>query len=947
MREKSSQSMNTTLRKMFIRGGETKVMKKTLSSLLVFALVLTMLVPAFAFAADAKPSAEEMAKKLSHIFQGDHTGDLNLDGKMDRAALSKVISILMNLEVKAPAADAVPAFNDVATGGASWAYKDGYIDAVVKAGYMDGVGNGQFNPAGDVSYAQIATVLARLLGIDNTGTGADWYAKNLAAVQGLGFLTNITAANANDAAPRSVLVEAAWLANEALNPAKPVVVGATKVDSVTADNYREVVVAFNGTVDKDSAEEVANYKIKGIDIASADLQEDGKTVVLTLNDTLFQQKAHVISVEDVKSSTEGEVVADYASSFIPLDVTVPTVSDIKALGTKAFQVTFSEPIETGANVLTNYKVDGKSVFGSIRTVSSKVVIVSATLEVGDHKLSVTNVKDYAGFAVNAIDLPFVVAEDSDAPEIVSIKSVDLTGVEIEFNEPVKSVGKVYHTAAINSVQPSQPNGSTKLTVNFINKMNLAETSVTVLAVEDFSGNKADRTVTLTPELDKTRPTVAVEVDETAKTVSLEYSKAVDASALNVANYVVKLDGKVDTSIGVNSKGNPFVVVPVNAKEYSFSLSGLKAGKYTLEISGVQDTSVIKNTMLPFTYSFEVGDTTATAINSVWYEEGTAKSGKADYNLFVQFNRDMAVEGSGSVLDRNKFRLYSDAASDWEALPSNASLEMVDSKTLLISFNTLAGKDYNEVSVTYVSDVTGKYWFAAGTNYVGTFAFTNNTSHTLGLKDAKATGKKTVVATVYGSLASINESDFTIAGTTLTYVSHEYSKGNTVITFASSLDLGANPTGFNLVVASNPQSQDGFGRKLQVASSVAVVDAVKPSLLSGALGWSVTDVNAASNEYKVTLNFDENVAINPTFAGVAASFVTVVTDGKAATVTGVSVNNNSFEILFTAENAVATTSFVEVKFDDTANQAYKVFTDASAGKNVINEVNVSALKYERP
>jgi len=112
---------------------------------------------------------------------------------MNRAQFAKVAALIFGLNVeKNPTTSS---FHDVSAD--NWA--SGYIGAVAKAGITDGVGNGNFNPAGDVTKEQLATFLVRGLGKDadakatpgvNDSTVTDWAKGYVALALQLKLLDN-------------------------------------------------------------------------------------------------------------------------------------------------------------------------------------------------------------------------------------------------------------------------------------------------------------------------------------------------------------------------------------------------------------------------------------------------------------------------------------------------------------------------------------------------------------------------------------------------------------------------------------------------------------------------------------------------------------------------------------------------------------------------------------
>lgn len=915
--------MNTTLRKTFIRGGETKVMKKTLSSLLVFALVLTMLVPAFAFAADAKPSAEEMAKQLSHIFQGDHKGNLDLDGNMDRAAVSKVVALLLDLEVVPPAADAEPPFSDVTTGGPKWAYFDGYIDAVVKAKAMEGIGNGKFNPGGNVTYAEIATIVARLLGIDDTGTGPDWYAKNLAAVQELGFLTNINASNANDAAPRRVLVEAAWIANGVLNPPAPTEVD-LKVESITQTNLAEIVVKFNGAVKEESID-LNNVKVNGESLDDLngddfDVSEDGKTVTFFKNGGFVStnQKSAKISISGI-APVAGKTMPAIVDEVVHFtDVLVPYLTEVKALGNKVLTLVFSEPIkeELATGIYANYRVDNRAVAGEVAKPveverNTITLYLRTALTPGEHEMGFTSdtVKDYAKFVGVAQNVKFTIIEDTTKPQIVEVVSATQKRVELKFNKEVDATtagataywkdSAVTKTAASLS---NKPGDKTIVRVNFAdhNALPLIATLLTVDKIKDFYGNTMDKAeVSVTAQADLNRPEVLSVTPEKGSEENawiIKFSKAVYVPENTVYNIDVKnrLGNRVvlnDVNYNTDKYGNTI------ANELritgSFPLSG---SPYTVTVQNVEDTSYQKNKNVPQTFTVSLQDTTLPSVTSA-VKTATNK-------IVIVFNK--AVDPSSATDLANYSYKF---GSGYVAFPSTADITINNNLTVVtitLPNNWKVGStpqtpgSVTDIMVSKVQDIRGNQIL----NYVTTLNATPGNAASI-TGDATATGKKSVVLQLDNGNLPIDlfAGDFVVtyadgSATNINVVDVTLNSTSRKLTLSLDKSLNADgsygaakaPVYFGVVnngqttpVYTAQLTRDAFDQSIE-GITTGMVDEISPSLVvptSGRLAVGSPSSTIGNAVYATYLQFDENVNVSSLTA--QAAFVVKNKDGKVLTV----------------------------------------------------------------
>ncbi|GBG10678.1 hypothetical protein PAT3040_05430 [Paenibacillus agaridevorans] len=130
---------------------------------------------------DAATKAKFDAMISAGIFEGVGDGTFGLKDQMNRAQFAKVAALIYGLKVDDKLKTS--SFSDVKTDDPSNGYALPYIEAIKKAGITDGMGDGRFNPAGDVTKEQLATFLIRGLGKDdeakkeegvNDSTVSDW-----------------------------------------------------------------------------------------------------------------------------------------------------------------------------------------------------------------------------------------------------------------------------------------------------------------------------------------------------------------------------------------------------------------------------------------------------------------------------------------------------------------------------------------------------------------------------------------------------------------------------------------------------------------------------------------------------------------------------------------------------------------------------------------------------
>ncbi|CAH1223749.1 S-layer protein sap [Paenibacillus plantiphilus] len=160
-------------------GKSKKITKYIVSSTMV---VNAMAAPVAVFAANDKvdpalvPAAvQELLDK--GILQGDHNGNVNLEGKLTRIQVAAILARALNLDVSK---SGTVSFTDVSSD--SWGLK--YIASLQNLGIMVG-DNGKFRPNAYLTKEELATILVRVtqtnivgkgnnMGISDAGQVSDW-----------------------------------------------------------------------------------------------------------------------------------------------------------------------------------------------------------------------------------------------------------------------------------------------------------------------------------------------------------------------------------------------------------------------------------------------------------------------------------------------------------------------------------------------------------------------------------------------------------------------------------------------------------------------------------------------------------------------------------------------------------------------------------------------------
>lgn len=955
------------------QGGEKKVMKKILSVALSTAMAFSMFATV-AFGADAKLTPEQQfnALKDAGIVEGFPDGLSHLDRSLTRAELAKIIT-------KATDLTPVDATSYTDKNYAKhWART--YIEAVTQAGIMEGknLEKKLFDPSGNLSVQELAAVLVRALKLevptDANNTATEW-AKGYveAAVKG-GYIDAGINYQANASRSQAIVAAYAIYQDSQLKVAKAEAIDAThvkltlstgevvdvtlekaleankateleyttkdgkvlkytvtyvmtaaqKVVSASASNYKELVVKFDGELDSATAENEANYKVSGVNFESATLSKDKTEVTLLVaNDAtkLPVQKESTLEFKGIKNADASKTL-DGSVKFTAVDTTLPAVQSATALGTKAIKVVFSEPVTSAsASNLANYKIDGNAISGYVTFTYPNIAFITTNVSVGEHTLSVQNVTDFNNFKVAAVDTKINVAEDTTAPEIVSIKANDLKKVEVEFNEPVKSVSKAYHTSSSRTPEKIDiKDNKVTLTFDDTNRLSLGESTVYLNGVTDYSDNSADRNATVTPVLDTTRPVVnavSAESKDSYTEITVDFSKNVNkADMQKTENYVLRNEkGEIFTGKGFTTKGNPvstpkYAVVKgkdVESKAVIQSLAVLPAGKYSLEISGIRDQASIGNTLVPQKVDFTVNETGAVKASAAWYT-----TDGEDTLVYVQFNKAVAVTDAGSALELNKYDLKKTDGSYLPFPAKSAKVAPYSANTVVITVPT-ADLPANIAAVSAlrinnVADLNGNY-IAVGTEVT----LNDRAQSTVGIngEEVKATSRTTVTVETYGELTYVDANDFVFTGITGNYriTDSKPSNGNTVITFTFDEKLNHDTSGIKLSTIQVPKSEDSYGRKLAATTTpISVADGIAPEVQVGAKTFA--------KDNKVEIQFTEKVT--PWFT--PGAFVVKV-NGDSVDVKNVGTNGNDV-IVLTLDKTLTAGNVVEVYVDP-------------AGKNVVD------------
>ena len=869
------------------------------------ALVATAVVPT-ALASEVKTAATDFSDvTATHthyaaimqavergLFDGYKDGTFKPENSIDRKGVVKSLAkyVVAQSDYKSfeeyitanKLADNVKPFNDVpATHGDAELYNASLI--VKDSGIFRG-SNNNLMPANNITRQQMAQVLVNgfdlkdLAGVeskvtDNSKAQAQ-YIKYINILSENG-VTEVTAFNPTGDVKRGQM---ASFLNRSFDVAHPDVVDPTpEVVSVSADNLKQFSIAFNSKVDKATAEDIANYSLTDVtsgattDLTngSAEIQADGKTVVVTLGTEARQQDEVKVIVENIVNE-KNVPIKKFEGNVTFFDRAAPIVETLRTVGPRTVEINFSEPLKVAPTV----KLDN----GSISTAatidpsnrSRAVVEFGIAPSEGAHSLEIEGGQDYAAYKVAKISKEFNYAVDTTVPT-VAIDKATPERVTFKFSKPVKVTNSgnisLYHTvnnstnyvgSGLTAVNPVNGFADT-FTVNFATPLPEGTSKLFLNtkenALEDAWGNDvASSELSAMVVLDKTSPTVTNVDASTDKKFAITFSEEVnEATAKLAANYALTDSaGKAVSLTGAtfvydNAKKTVNVTLPTS----------LKPGSYTLVVKNIEDISYAKNKLTSQTLDVVIPDSTA------WDVQSAVKSGN---NIRVTFNEAMSSEG---LTNLSNYSLRNNGAL--VNTPAGTSIVVINNSTIEIRLpagNTVIDSiDGVRVSGA-LKDAAGNVY--SNTDYILEPVMTDSLGDISLVKDsAIAPTANTVQFQLNQELqGSLNPTMFTVANPsptgTFTFGGASYVNNNGKATVT--LTLAANSTTSSFapnqvldVVATAGALTNTFGTP-NSTFTVPVKDGIAPSVEKGNDGkLLIANNTATANVPDFTIGFNENLS----------------------------------------------------------------------------------------
>ena len=355
-------------------------MKKLLA--LVLALVMSMSLVTISNAADFADAKDIDNKEAVEVMNaigvliGDENGKFNPDANLTRAQAAKIICVMLLGQTAADGLNLKANFSDVS----GWA--ESYIAYCASQGIVAGVGNGKFDPDGQLTGYQFAKMLLVALGYkaDLEGmTGADWQvataklALNAGLTDGMSIalsktLTRDEAAKMAFNTLTATMVEYSNGVNVSTSDGTQVTVNAvrTKVGHTTTTGYKATgndeytqfceqyfsKLKLTSTTSTDDAFDrpASEWSFKGVKVGTY-AKEAAFTYTASASGSTTSAKLSNMGIKGYKLATSGVTAV---INGVPANNALTSINDIPALlgnGTKVEIFVDEDDIETITDVI--------------------------------------------------------------------------------------------------------------------------------------------------------------------------------------------------------------------------------------------------------------------------------------------------------------------------------------------------------------------------------------------------------------------------------------------------------------------------------------------------------------------------------------------------------------------------------------------------------------------
>ncbi|MFC5469658.1 S-layer homology domain-containing protein [Cohnella suwonensis] len=848
----SSYNSSTQTKQIFSRGGEKKVMKKSLSLILALALVFGLFANMAAAAdAPAAPTTAEKYKALvdAGLLKGTTDGDPHIANNLTRAEFATIAAAVAGL----PAVTAGQTFSDVKAG--QWYF--GAIEAAARAGLVNGTGLGKFTPKANVTVEQIVKVAVLLAGLkptaDTAVAGASgWAAGYIKAAIAAGLISE--QASYTGAATRGQAIDIAY--------SVVTIKSVPTLKDVKATLGTDDTAAVTGTVvGKADSVKVA---VDAVAEVSATLKDDKTFTYTTAKLAAGEHTIKVTAYDGAKKSAVTE-----------LKVTVEkfTVTGATVLNGKQIKVQFNKAVQEGvASGGHNYQVSAvvdyyRLKLNSVETAPTRVALsddkTAVTLTFGPTgyaslkdtyaQLTVkTGLKSASGIALTEYKQPIFLA-DGVAPTATVVYEAPV--IKVKFSEPIDVLGSVSVDGVTYTTYTTTTDAEGDVTELQITASE-GNHRVDLISYKDIFGNTlTDFNATVTVVKDSTAPTVASISSENSK-IRVKFSENLMTDAgrrfglsINGVVYSVTATEKTNDSdaeylydaSAIVPSGTSFVNYSVKVVAGYKDLSG-NAGsessastlllKKDVDAPALDGAVVLKDRIIYVKYNEAVIINTAPGAVTVKFTSTDNVVLTESATVVTSVGYDSDNDGNTTDSGENQY----------------LALQVDTSEANLLSGGKFkAGKFVVTIPASTVRDSAGNIQASAKDA-----SFTAGTSDTTGesIDFTVVASGGTLTFTFDEELTNdaLNVNNYTINGTALPAATNLYFSGTKFVVKAELPSGTIFASGFRTVAVKNIVGKDG--NRLTQASKdgypLNLLENVKPAVASGTI-VSATQLKVAFSE----------------------------------------------------------------------------------------------------
>jgi len=717
-------------------------MKKSLSILLSFALVFGLFA-SMASAADTELTTAQKYQALvdKGVLKGNPDGDARLGNTLNRAEYATIAIAIAGLAEEKPA---TATFSDVTS--KQWWY--GAIEAAAKAGLVDGVGGGKFDPRSDVTVEQVIKVAVQAAGAtpvegaEVEGASA-WAGPYIQAALDAGLIP--AGLDYKAAATRGQTIDVGYSVYEKLNPVEPAKVSVTKAE---ATGVKQVTVTLDKAVDTEKAAFALKKGSVTVALDATKWSEDKKVATLPLKDVKISEGEYTVTLSGV------EDIATASASFKAEKETVKALEFVTASSEIAFSANAKVRVAaknqydelasfpaSDYSVFTGYNDLGERITKDaegylVIVVNTNAVVPGTTTPVLTQSLSQlpltvyfneTRVQASKTFKVG--NIPFVTKMEFGEVEYAGSKTSLSNVGEVatipvnlydQYGNPVtKDQVTTLNSASFNALLTPQPNKLTVVTDDF-NSDDTFQTKVTLSGKEAKS---ADYTLTVYVGGASDTATIKVSNAKVATKVAIGEFSGVIAEGDTTKKFYVPIQAY---DVDGNELTVDEIVDPVNYARIKASVSGnVNAGsilvpsgpnKGKILINGVTTSAVAKQVIFISLSITEIDaqdyKTTTITIQDPRKPESLVVTGKSAPKAVLGADSDFTVK----VRDQYGADL---------GIPTGYEVKVYYFDVEGTSTTLLKGRDSNAIGTTGVPTgvaTAAVHTYAAGDNFNDGFKF---------------------------------------------------------------------------------------------------------------------------------------------------------------------------------------------------------------------------------